>query len=51
MIFLKMEEKYDRLRLNNFKNKEFENIINFKKSLLSCNISEIEDMVISILKN
>ena len=30
---------------------EFENIINFKKSLLSCNISEIEDMVISILKN
>ena len=30
---------------------EFENIINFKKSLLGCNISEIEDMVISILKN
>lgn len=29
---------------------EFDNIINFKKSLLNCNFSEIEDMVISILK-
>ncbi len=29
---------------------EFENIIEFKKSLLNCNISEIEDMVISIFK-
>ena len=29
---------------------EFENIINFKKTLLNCNFSEIEEMVVSIFQ-
>lgn len=30
---------------------EFENIINFKKTMLNCDFSEIEEMVISVFKN